>query len=80
MIVTSVIVLAIVGSSLAFEAKKVGAFCIDTNGSNKCDLIIQNFKRTIGTPMVHYFPNWDGDPANCINSNNCTSQSYFRFN
>lgn len=80
MIITSVIVLAIVGSAFAFNAKKIGIFCIDDNGSNKCDLIIQNFKRTIGTPTVHYYPNWDGDPANCINSNGCKSQAYFQFN
>ena len=75
MIVTTVIVLAIVGSALALNAKQAAWFCYSTLGTSTCDAITC---RTIdpehGT-TIHYYPNWNGLTSECIALGNqrCTS-------
>lgn len=76
MIVTSVIVLAIAGSALAFKVKG-GAWCITTNLSSfNCTTYVQN-KQTVvfdGTQYRHA-PFWDGNKTAYTAANNglCTS-------
>jgi hypothetical protein len=75
MIVTSVVVLAIVGSAFAFKVKR-GNFCITTTlASTQCTIIVDDFKTTTDTEVnqVKYFPNWLGVPTDCSGTNtNCT--------
>ena len=79
MIVTSVVVLAIVGGAFAFKAK-VGSFCIltsDAAGSD-CTTHVDNLKTTsstgVGITQYKYYQNWDGDPAACTGTNGkCTA-------
>lgn len=75
MIVTSVFVLAIVGSAFAFKAK-VGAFCIlatTFTGSFDCTTYIKDVKIStsplIGT-QYWYYANWDGDGHACTTALN----------
>jgi hypothetical protein len=74
MFVTSVIVLAIVGSAFAFNAKKLATFCVDTQSPfTNCDATTANKKiDPIGGSTIHYYANWDGAAATCT-GNNCTS-------
>jgi hypothetical protein len=81
MIVTSVIVLAIVGSAFAFKAKQ-GAFCVVASSTaTDCTTYIQNVKTvTINGTQYKYAPFWDGDPVACTTTSNglCTG-SLIRF-
>jgi len=78
MIVTSVIVLAIVGSAFAFNAKKLLTFCIDSNtttgGTNDCDQTLpgQWIDNMFGATR-YYYKNWLGTPSTCTatDNNNC---------
>jgi hypothetical protein len=78
MIITSVVVLAIVGSAFAFNAKRIGEFCVTTaNGSGNCYTITQS-KRTTATDApvtLKYIVDWDG--AVCGSSSPCNTQSKF---
>ena len=68
MIVTSVIVLAIVGSAFAFNAKKVAVFCKDTSipTDNICDATVSGLKIDPNNgSSIHYYANWDGALATC---------------
>jgi uncharacterized membrane protein len=78
MIVTSVIVLAIVGSAFAFKVK-AGAFCVltSTASGDVCTAIKTNFRTTtVNDPGLNYkyFQNWDGDATACTTTTNhlCT--------
>jgi len=77
MIVTSVVVLAIVGSAFAFKVK-AGAFCVlasSASGDN-CTTFIQDKKiDPFGALQFKYYPAWDGDKATCTAANNhlCTA-------
>jgi hypothetical protein len=80
MIVTSVVVLAIVGSAFAFKAKK-GAFCIlDAAASGStCTTYLQGEKIvTIGGTSFKYFPAWDGDGTACTASGNTLCTATFK--
>ncbi len=70
MIVTSVIVLAIVGSAFAFNAKKAGSFCVsDSTTSSSCSNIVHTLKRTTtGDQNNKYYPGWDGSIGACTGS------------
>jgi hypothetical protein len=75
MIVTSAIILVIVGSAFSFKAKKF-PFCVTSNlSSNTCITYIANQKIvSIGTDFK-YYPCWDGDGTACTAANNtlCTA-------
>jgi hypothetical protein len=80
MIVTSVIVLAIVGSAFAFNAKKIGKFCTSTGTSTTCNTpSTPNQKRITGAPTVYYVVDWDG--AKCgtavADTHVCTTSALF---
>jgi hypothetical protein len=64
MIITSVIVIAIVASSFAFNAKKIWKYCTSGGTSTSCNTVSSpNLKRIMGTPTVYYVPCWEGTPA-----------------
>lgn len=74
MIAASVVVLAIVGSAFAFKAKKEGTFCTSPTTTNACNVVKDNVKRvTSGGTAYLYYAAWDGDPATCVGTNNCTT-------
>lgn len=74
MIVTSVIVLAIVGSAFAFNAKKLGAFCIDQAPlTGTCDAVLQGKKIDPDGTTFRYLTTWDGSAAGCTGNTNCTT-------
>jgi hypothetical protein len=68
MIVTSAIVLAIVGSAFAFNAKKGATFCVSTAlTDNHCTtFLVTGMKITTGANNFLYFMNWDGDKTKCV--------------
>ena len=77
MIITSVIVLAIVGGAFAFKTK-AGTLCVVSNtSSDVCTTVKQQFHIvTSGAPGTNYkyYPNWDGGQAACTDANhNCTA-------
>jgi hypothetical protein len=64
MIITSVIVIAIIGSAFAFNAKKIWRYCTSGGTSTSCNTVSgANQKRITGTPTVYYVPCWEGTPA-----------------
>jgi hypothetical protein len=65
MIVTSVIVLAIVGSAFAFTEKRAGAFCVSNQGANLNCFVITDCKIVDGIPNFWYQQNWNSVPAGC---------------
>jgi len=78
MIVTSVVVLAIVGSAFAFHAK-VGRFCVLTTtdpGDNCTTLLDLPRKTTTGAGLAYkFYPCFEGDKTACstANNHNCTA-------
>jgi hypothetical protein len=75
MIVTSVIVLAIVGSAFAFNAKKIGKFCTSGSlNSTTCSTVSGPLMRINGTHTAYYVVDWDG--AVC-NGQTCTASAEF---
>ena len=80
MIVTSVVVLAIVGSAFAFKAKKA-QFCVNTDNTTKCTTYTTgtSLKRVAsGITSYKYFPAWDGDGTACTTATNalCTGTTF----
>ena len=81
MVVTSVIVLAIVGSAFAFNAKKKTIFC--TSGdltSTTCSTILGDLitqKRIAGTATTYYVVDWDGVACDANNTHVCTTSAKF---
>lgn len=78
-IVTSAIVLAIVGSAFAFKAK-VGTYCVLTNtdSGNTCTTYIQGKKTaSSGFTTYKYAPWFDGDRDACTTTTNhlCTQSA-----
>ena len=77
MIVTSVVVLAIVGSAFAYKAKGgIGKFCVTTSsGSGNC-YTINNSKRTTDVAVnLKYIVDWDG--ATCTTNSPCSTAASF---
>jgi hypothetical protein len=78
MIVTSVIVLAIVGSAFAFKVK-IGHFCILTTNDPSDNCTTYTGDKRITTSILakqwKYYPTWDGNPIACTAANNglCTA-------
>lgn len=75
MIITSVIVIAIIGSAFAFNAKKIWKYC--TSGglsSQTCNMVTANQKRVTGTNTAYYVPCWEGEPCTGIT---CTVSAAF---
>jgi hypothetical protein len=74
MIVTSVVVLAIVGSALAFKVRQA-TYCISNNGDNTCDTYVDDKKTTSDTEVssVKYFSGWDGNTTQCVSTSNCST-------
>jgi len=78
MIVTSLIVLAIVGSAFAFNAKKIGTFCGSGSlTSTSCNIVMGGLRRVIGPRNSYYVVDWDG--ASC-SGQTCTTSAHFEFN
>ena len=81
MIVTSIVVLAIVGSAFAFRAKKA-EFCLTTNlTSADCTTYTTGTTLKIitsGIQQYRIFKSWDGDGVACTtpNNHNCGSTNY----
>ena len=74
MIVSSVVVLAIVGSAFAFNAKKLGAFCTSGNlSTTNCNKPTINFQRVTGAQNAYYVVDWDGVAC----SQTCTVSARF---
>jgi hypothetical protein len=71
MIVTAVIVLAIVGSAFAFNAKKLAKFCVSNDVDSTCDQILDNSKVITGTANFKYIPGWSGSA--CTGQTTCTT-------
>ena len=76
MIVTSVIVLAIVGSAYAFNAKKIGKFCVSEDGDNICDGVLNNSKRSTSGFLYKYIEDWDG--VSCAGRTICSTNALFK--
>jgi hypothetical protein len=74
-IVISVIVLAIVGSAFAFNAKKIGRFCVSIDlYSTACNIVLNNAKTVVGIPNHYYIVNWNGAACNGVT---CTTSAHF---
>jgi hypothetical protein len=76
LIITSVIVLAIVGSAFAFKVKG-GSFCVldaSASGTN-CTTFVQAKYITLFGAEYKYFPAWNGNRTLCTLANNgfCTA-------
>lgn len=74
-IVTSIIVLAIVGSAFSFNSKKTANFC--TSGGTNSTLCTTesgcSLKRVAGTQNAYYVVDWDGNSC----SQTCTTSARF---
>jgi hypothetical protein len=70
MIVTSVIVLAIVGSALAFNAKKIAVFCYSTLGTSTCDKTFTGKAFSNSGTTFHYYQGWSGLASECTVTGN----------
>lgn len=78
MIVTSVVVLAIVGSAFAFNAKKIGGFCVTTSGgSGSCYTIARSKIVTTGIALKYDVNFLSGDPNDCHSTSSCTTSANF---
>ena len=78
MIVTSVVVLAIVGSAFAFNTKKFGVFCLSGDiNSTSCNTVNTTpLKRVSGINNRYYIVDWDGSSGTC-NGATCTTSAHF---
>lgn len=78
MIVTSVVVLAIVGSAFAFNAKKLTKFCVTTSsGVGNCYTIDPSKRTTVvpGSVVLQYATDWDG--SECTTNTACNTLARF---
>lgn len=76
MIVMSVVVLAIIRSAFAFNAKKVSVFCVTSSinpiPANQTCVALFGCKVTTSSGITRaYYPCWDYDLSHC--TLNCTS-------
>jgi hypothetical protein len=75
MIITSVIVLTIVGSVVAFNAEKSAVFCVGMGPTCPvpCTTIIKAKRIVQSRGIIYcYRPDWLGDSAQCLNpGSNC---------
>jgi hypothetical protein len=71
MFVTFVIVIAIVSSAFAFNAKKIATYCVSADSnSHTCSTKLQNVRIVVvGGFLRNYVPNWDGSFCGGINCN-----------
>ena len=62
MIITSAVVIAIVGSAFAFKTKRVGTFCVtfSNSGTPSCYIIHNSKRTTFGGIFRRYYTDWDG--------------------
>ncbi|AEW01012.1 hypothetical protein Niako_4759 [Niastella koreensis GR20-10] len=67
MIVTSVVVLAIVSSALAFTSNKTSKFCKSTTNTQNqsCAVVSRLVIETPGDNNTFYKADWDGTTAGC---------------
>ena len=83
MIVTSVIVLAIVGSAFSYKAK-LANFCVnDGTSSTTCVTTILQDQEIVSAPAgvaYKYFAGWTGSASTCGNTTNCTTNVRLRGN
>lgn len=82
LIVTSAIVLAIVGSAFAFKVKG-GGFCVLASGESgtNCTTYLLSRQTTTTGPTFKYAPFWDGNKTTCTAASNgkCTSAGTLQF-
>jgi hypothetical protein len=68
-LMTSAMVLAIVGSAFAFTAKRAGAFCVSNTGANQNCFVLKDHMIVEGNTNFWYQQNWNGNrltcPGNC---------------
>jgi hypothetical protein len=78
MVITSVVVLAIVGSAFAFKAKTLVKFCYSSVFNGTC-VLSPTFKRvaegTANSVKRYYVVNWDG--ASCTTGSGCSEPAGF---
>ena len=75
MISTTVIVLAIIGSSFAFNAKTIWTFCTSVNlSSTSCNTVTIGQKRGGSVRTAYYVTCWEGESCNGIT---CTVSANF---
>lgn len=83
MIITSVVVLAIVGSAFAFNIEKGWVYCVTDGAADQNCFTIQS-KRTnkSSDPQFRYYPNWDGFLSSCTSggTNTCNTLANFTIN
>ena len=74
-IVTSVIVLAIVGSALAFNAKRIAVICYSTLNTATCDATFLKQIVPTGGTLFLYYSGWRGLLSDCTaaGNQNCTT-------
>jgi hypothetical protein len=76
MVITSVVVLAIVGSAFAFNAKRIGKFCTTTSGgTGNCQILEESKRTTVAGIQFKYVVNWDGNV--CNNGSACNTLATF---
>jgi uncharacterized protein YxeA len=75
-VITSVVVLAIVGSAFAFNAKKTGKFCTTTSGGTGNCQILEGSKRTTAAgTQFKYVQCWEYGV--CNNTSPCNTLATF---
>jgi hypothetical protein len=75
-VITSVVVLAIVGSTLAFNAKKIGKYCTTTSGgTGNCQILDASKRTTAAGTQMKYVPCWDFGV--CNNTSPCNTLATF---
>jgi hypothetical protein len=77
MIITSVVVLAIVGSAFAFNAKKTQTYCVTTSGGSGNCYTIAPSRRTTGAGVtLKYVECWDPIDV-CTSTSPCSTTATF---
>ena len=79
MIVTSVIVIAIVGSALAFNAKRIAVFCYSTLNTATCDATFTKQIVSSGGTSFTYYSGWKGLVSDCTKAGNQNCITTARF-
>ena len=78
MIVTSIIVMAIVGGALSFNAKRYAVVCYSTLNTSTCDATFTKQIVSSGGTTFKYYCGWKGDLSDCTSTGNqnctCTAQ------
>ena len=79
MIITSVVIIAIVLSSFAFNAKRIGTFCMSADiTSTTCNTVNTTpLKRVPGINNRYYVVDWDGSLCDATHTHFCTTSAFF---